>query len=145
MAQIKVLDGDRVKELWNAIKALLTLKVDKTELSSYTTNSDVDAKIIEKLSDYITLSQATQIIEDAIGELAGLSYQTVDSLPLEGETNVIYLAPSSNPGEQNTKDEYMWINDSWEKIGSTSADLSDYWSREDLKPITSEELQEILQ
>lgn len=145
MAQIKVLDGDRVKELWNAIKALLTLKVDKTELSAYATNSDVDVKIHEKLSDYITLQQATQIIEDAIGELAGLSYQTVDSLPLEGETNVIYLVPSSNPGEQNTKDEYMWINGSWEKIGSTSADLSDYWSREDLKPITSEELQEILQ
>lgn len=144
MGDIKVLDVARTQELWNAIKALLTLKVDKTEMVKYATTAYVDTSLNDKLVDYITLEKATQIIEEAIGELAGLSYTTVDSLPESGETNLIYLVPSTNPGEQNIKDEFMWINNAWEKIGSTSADLSNYWSKEDLKPMTSEELQEIL-
>lgn len=46
----------------------------------------------------------------------------VDVLPDVGETNKIYLLPSSN----GTFDEYYWTGNKWEAIGSISLDLSDY-------------------
>ena len=40
-------------------------------------------------------------------------------------------------------DEYMWVNEKFELIGSTQIDLSDYWSKTDLVAITDEELDAI--
>ena len=37
-------------------------------------------------------------------------------------------------------DEYIWVNDSYEKIGTTAMDLSGYMLSSDLVPITNEEI-----
>lgn len=77
------------------------------------------------LSDYLTAEQ----IYDLIGEIGGISMQKVDVLPPTGESNVIYLVPK-NPGEQdNIFDEYVYVDGDWEKIGDTSVDLSDYYTK----------------
>ena len=61
--------------------------------------------------------------------------EIVDSLP---ETNidphVIYFLKKENPSEENDiYYEYMYINNSWELIGSTQLDLSSYWTIEQTK------------
>ena len=45
-----------------------------------------------------------------------------------GDENKIHLVLSSSSEEGNTYDEYLWVNNSWEKVGSfiPSVDLSDY-------------------
>jgi hypothetical protein len=53
-------------------------------------------------------------------------YTVVNSLPDIGEANIIYLVPNEKSDDRNIKDEYMWINDKWELIGTTSIDLSGY-------------------
>lgn len=55
------------------------------------------------------------------------NFQIVDSLPTENiSTSTIYLVPSTKPEVENIYDEYIYVNNNWEHIGSTSIDLSDY-------------------
>lgn len=55
-----------------------------------------------------------------IGEITKVTVQVVQSLPESGQENIIYLVPKKgDTGESNIKDEYMWIEGKWEKIGST--------------------------
>ena len=55
------------------------------------------------------------------------NFQIVESLPTENiSTSTIYLVPSTKPEAENIYDEYIYVNNNWEHIGSTSIDLSDY-------------------
>ena len=53
---------------------------------------------------------------------------SLPAAPLSGDENKIHLVLSTNSVEGNTYDEYLWVNNSWEKIGSyiPSVDLSMY-------------------
>lgn len=154
------LNGDRTKELWLAIKTLLSDKVDlstledyatadavataiTTALTNYATDSDVTSAITTALADYMTATEVNEAIAAIVVESSGIKFELVDELPETGEENIIYLVPNGQSGS-NIKDEYMWVNNNWEVMGSTSIDLSNYWSRDDLNIMTAEELQEIL-
>ncbi|WP_235272601.1 hypothetical protein [Gardnerella vaginalis] len=63
----------------------------------------------------------------------------VDSLPQTGDKATIYLI-SDNKGENDAYDEYIYVNDRFEKIGTTSVDLSGYVKKEDVKSISNEEI-----
>lgn len=56
----------------------------------------------------------------------GAKIEVVTELPETGEANVIYLVPKQTEDENNVFDEYIWINDDWELIGTTDVDLSGY-------------------
>jgi hypothetical protein len=66
----------------------------------------------------------------------GFKVELVNSLPQQGESNVIYLVPSSDPDQGNIKDEYLWINNAWELVGSTAVDLSDYYTKSEVDNLT---------
>ena len=62
---------------------------------------------------------------------AAIKREIVQQLPTENiKTDTIYMVPKSEPGTQNVYDEYMYINNAWEKIGDTEIDLSDYATKE---------------
>jgi hypothetical protein len=65
------------------------------------------------------------------GEPGAVKMQVVDTLPDVGETDTIYLVKKDKPGVQNLYDEYVYTNSSWEHIGDTSVDLSDYYTKEE--------------
>ena len=75
---------------------------------------------------YKTQAQINSDLYDRLSQAVagGLQKSVVAELPVSGEENVIYLVPSSDPGAQNVRDEYMWIDGAWEKIGSTATDIS---------------------
>lgn len=55
-----------------------------------------------------------------IGEITKVTVQVVSQLPESGKENIIYLVPKKgDTGVSNIKDEYMWVEGKWEKIGST--------------------------
>lgn len=54
----------------------------------------------------------------------GAKIEVVTELPETGEANVIYLVPKQDEDENNVFDEYLYINDEWELIGSTAIDIS---------------------
>ena len=50
----------------------------------------------------------------------GLHYEIVETLPTEDiDPSCIYLVPSSDPSQSDVYDEYMYINNAWEKLGNT--------------------------
>lgn len=52
------------------------------------------------------------------------STQVVTELPEVGQPNVIYLVPKQTAGDNDVFDEYIYVNDDWELIGSTAIDIS---------------------
>lgn len=75
----------------------------------------------------------------AVGQITGFEFEVVATLPGTGEAGKIYLV-SNGGGSQNAYDEYIWVNNSWEKIGTTAVDLSGYWSKTELVAITTTEI-----
>lgn len=153
-------NGDRVAELWAAVKTALAGKADLTALDGYTTpdtvataiasaltnyatNAGVQAAIAAALANYMTISEVNDAILKAVTEASHITFEAVDALPETGAPNKIYLVPSGG-GSRNVKSEYMWIDGAWELLGSTEVDLTGYWSKQELRAMTAAELQAIL-
>lgn len=160
MADEKYLGSQRVSEFWLAIKSYVTTKISSAladyvtdegvvtaiavALENYVQDEDMRSAIQTALQNYMTSDEVSRAIEDAIGKVVTITFKTVNQLPSSGDANIIYLVPSDTPGDKNVKDEYMWIDGTWEKIGSTSINLSNYWSKDELREMTKEELEAIL-
>lgn len=69
------------------------------------------------------------------GAKKGVKIEVVTELPETGEANVIYLVPKQDEDENNIFDEYLYINDEWELIGSTAIDLSDYYTKSETQQL----------
>lgn len=90
-----------------------------------------------------TTAYVTSAIATAISGISGISFEIVTSLPTTGNTGTIYLVSNSGTGT-NVYDEYIYVNNNWEKIGTTDVDLSDYVKTSDLIAITNAEIDTIV-
>ena len=87
---------------------------------------------IDGKQDTLTAGAGINIIDNTIScTLDTTIFKVVDSLPTapaSGDENKIHLVLSSSSEGGNTYDEYLWVNNSWERIGSfrPSVDLSRY-------------------
>ena len=70
-------------------------------------------------------------IVSALGDVSTFGVSIVSALPSSGENSTIYFVSNSH-GVNDIYDEYMYINNAWEKIGSTAVDLTDYVKTNDL-------------
>ena len=59
----------------------------------------------------------------------GMHVEVVTELPTTGVSNVVYLVPKQDTGDNDIFDEYLWVDDDWEHIGSTDIDLSNYYTK----------------
>lgn len=98
-----------------------------TNTTNIATNTSDISQLRSDLANYYTKSQTytKQEVLDLIGQIEGVSIQAVNELPQTGEPNIIYLVPKQGK-TGDVKDEYIWVNNAWEKIGSTEIDLSNY-------------------
>lgn len=87
---------------------------------------------VDSLVNYYTKTETytREEVNALIGQIATISFEVVDVLPQTGEANKIYLVPATEGKPQNGYDEYIYVNGSWEKIGSTNIDLSQYATTE---------------
>ena len=118
-----------------------------TAIANYYTKQEVDAlianfitKTVSDLTNYYLKSETyTQAeIQQLIAAIKQFRYQSVAELPTASADTmgIIYLVPSTNPQQQNVKDEFITISAtdqgtttySWEQIGSTEIDLSGYYT-----------------
>lgn len=90
-----------------------------------------------------TTAYVTSAIATAISGISGISFEIVTSLPTTGDSGTIYLLSNSGTGT-NVYDEYIYVNNNWEKIGTTDVDLSDYVKTSDLVAITNAEIDTIV-
>lgn len=107
-------------------------------LATYKTSDEIDdtisTAIANSLTNYRTSDEIDSAISTAINNSPHLKKVIVAELPNEGVENTIYLLPNNTTGN-NTKDEYIWVNNGWEKIGGSDIDLSDYAQISDLNDL----------
>ena len=64
-------------------------------------------------------------VDNLINAIATLNVEVVQTLPQQDiSTTTIYLVPKSSSKTNNYYDEYMYISNTWEKIGDTQVDIS---------------------
>lgn len=75
-------------------------------------------------------------VDDAVGAVAGLSfmgpYNSFEDLPAQGDGSKIYLVSLNASESNNIYEEYLYINNNYELIGTTEIDLSNYLQPSDL-------------
>lgn len=93
-------------DLANRIKAKADSSAIPTNVSELTNDSG-----------YQTSSDVTSAINTAIAGITQFDYKIVQTLPSTGVKGTIYLVPSSG-SSPDSYDEYVYVNNAWEKLGS---------------------------
>lgn len=109
--------------LTNEISQIRTVNIPNAIKESIIDNLDSTA------TDKALSANQDNILKTMIGNLANLRIEVVTELPSTGEVNVIYLVKKvgKNP---DVHDEYIYVENTWEKIGNTEVDLSNYYTKE---------------
>ena len=125
-----------------------TIKVNGT--AQAVTNKTVELTIptnnnqLTNGAGYKTEAEVNSLIAAAIGDIQGITYEIVSSLPATGKSGVIYLVANSKTETNNIYDEYIWNANSFEKIGTTAVDLSNYYTKTEMQAITNAEIDTIV-
>lgn len=101
---------------------------DITNDSSFITNTVNNLANYYLKSETYTKTEVSNLIDAAVNG----RFEKVQTLPVTGEANVIYLVPKTTALTNNVYDEYIWQDNAWELLGSTEIDLSGYVTDTDL-------------
>lgn len=99
-------------------------------------NWDVDIPADNIPDTYYTKEETDSKIEAAVANSEHLKRVVLgdsSSLPGTGDVHTIYMLPRDGGSGQDVYDEYMYINNKWEKIGNSQVDLTDYATTENMK------------
>ena len=125
-----------------------SVKVNGAALAVTTKGVDitVPTKVSQITNDsgYQTAAQVTSAISTAVADITSFEYELVDSLPKAGVKGTIYLIPVTGGSGQNIKEEYIWIGDKYEMLGTTEMDLSGYWSKAEFEAATTDDIDAIM-
>lgn len=64
-------------------------------------------------------------VNTLVNNITKVTISVVDTLPTTGESNIIYFVAKTG-STNDVYDEYVWISNAWEHIGSTDVDLTGY-------------------
>lgn len=81
----------------------------------------------------------------AIAGVSTFHAEIVASLPSAGASNILYLVAKTSSESGNIYDEYLYIGDSWELVGSTGMDLSGYVKSSEMHALTNSEITAIIE
>ena len=86
--------------------------------------------------DYFTDEEINEILQEAKDytdtEIANFDFiKIVQELPETGLVNRTYFVPKTTDDTNDLYDEYMWVNNAWEFVGTKQieVDLSDYYNK----------------
>ena len=103
-----------------------------TKTSDLLNDSGFITAAVANLTFYYKKSETytQEEINSLISAISTLTLTVVEELPDHDiSTTTIYLVPKDVPGTEDIYDEYIYVSNSWEKIGSTAADLSNYYTK----------------
>ena len=109
--------------LTNEISQIRTVNIPNAIKESIIDNLDSTA------TDKALSANQGNILKTMIDNLANLRIEVVTELPSTGEVNVIYLVKKVGKNS-DVHDEYIYVENTWEKIGNTEVDLSNYYTKE---------------
>lgn len=140
--------GEELQDQELTLNHLDDVKANKTEIPDV---SEFIKKTVDNLVNYYKKSETyTQAeVNQLIGAIKTVSIKVLPERPQTGEANIIYLIPSTKTEPQNIYDEWIYVDNKWELIGTTQVDLSNYYNKEEINTIlfdyiTSNDLEETL-
>lgn len=99
------------------------LESEIPDVSNFITNTVNDLVNYYKKSETFT----KQEVNNLISAITTMDIQVVQTLPVQDiSTTTIYLVPKATTEQNDFYDEYIYVSNSWEHIGSTEVDLTDY-------------------
>lgn len=108
-----------------------------------TISANVDSTVSDSSTNPVQNKIIKAYVDSAVGAITGVEFRKVNTLPATGENGVIYLVPKSGtPPTGNVYEEWIWISadSSFEKIGETTIDLSNYVQSSDLVEISTSDI-----
>lgn len=109
-------------------KGNYALESEIPDVSNFITNT------VDNLVNYYKKSETftKQEVNDLISAITTMDIQVVQTLPTEDiSTTTIYFVPKTTAGTSDVYDEYVYVSNAWEHIGSTDIDLSGYQTKID--------------
>lgn len=101
--------------------------------------------------DFLLMAWVKKFVASAVaGAGGGVVPKVVLSLPEFGESGVLYLvlkdgpAPKATTPIYNYYDEYLWINNKWEQIGSTEIPLDEFVTVDELNGAIEDAINELV-
>lgn len=93
----------------------------------------------QKGTDYFTPEEIQEIKSNILDQVNQFSVLVVEELPTEDiDEHTIYFVPKTKAEQNDVYDEYIYINNGWEHIGTTEVDLSSYYKKDEIDKKLSE-------
>ena len=115
-----------------------------TKLSDFTNDQGFIDNTVNNLTNYYLKTQTyTQAeVNDLVSQLTSLSVEIVEELPTTDiSTTTIYLV---NVSGTNNYNQWMYINNAWANLGSTSVDLTNYYTKAQTNTLLDSKVDKIL-
>lgn len=114
-----------------------------TKVSQVENDKGFITKAVDDLTNYYTkaTTYTKTEVNNLISRIPKFSIEVVESLPSENiSTTTIYLVPSSESSEKNMYEEYIYVNNVWEIIGTQKIeiDLSEYYKKTEVDKMISD-------
>lgn len=104
------------------------LESEIPDVSNFITNTVDDLLNYYKKSETFT----KQEVNNLISAITTMDIQVVQTLPVQDiSTTTIYLVPKTTAETNDAYDEYIYVSNAWEHIGSTEVDLTNYVTNTD--------------
>lgn len=116
-----------------------------TKLSDFTNDGVFITNVVDNLTNYYKKSETyTQSeIDNMISTIPKFDIEVVNQLPTTDiSTTTVYLVPSATEGEGIYK-EYIYVNNSWELLGSQRVDLTDYYNKTETNSLLSNKVDKV--
>lgn len=87
----------------------------------------------KKGTDYFTEEEIQKIKSNILDQVNQFSVLVVKELPTDNiDDHKIYFIPKAKTEQNDIYDEFIYINNGWEHIGTTEVDLSSYYKKDEI-------------
>lgn len=117
-----------------------------SNLSAFSNDAGFIDNTVNNLLNYYkkteTYTQAE--VQALISAIVTLNILVVQTLPTQDiSTTTIYLVPKATAETQDVYDEYIYVNNAWEHIGSTQVDLSNYYTKTETDALLADKVDKV--
>jgi hypothetical protein len=99
------------------------------KLSQLENDTDFISATVENLTNFYNKNE----VQGLVNAISTFSAVVVTQLPAANiSTTAIYLIVKTDNNDNDYYDEYMYINNKWEMIGTTKIDLSNYYTKSEI-------------
>ena len=138
ISEDNVISNTQTSAEWGNIIGTLSNQTDlQTALNNKANVSDIPdvsnfiTKTVDDLTNYYLKSETytKQEVNTLIGNIDQFKVEVVQTLPTSDiDEHTIYFVPKAGT-VNDVYDEYLYINNSWELIGNTQVDLTNYYTK----------------